>query len=139
MKINAILLASLSALACVSAPAFAGEKHTRFVTVGPLFNSDIIEANGSIGDARNSLDSNQSIGCMIYASASVPGVKGYCYANSGDKVAACNVTSPQLIEVIKAISSDSLISFQHPPATSSQPTCIRIAIYTSSLYAPKKP
>jgi hypothetical protein len=124
----------------VSAPAFAGDKQTWPVRVNISADGKTVEGTGSIGDARNSLDSNQSIGCGLYASTLVAGVKGYCNARSaGGQVASCNVTSPQLIEVIKAISSDSLISFQHPVPTSGQPTCTTITISTSSLYQPKKP
>ncbi len=138
MKINAILFASLSALACVSAPAFAGDKQTWPVTVKIVGDGNTIEGTGSIGNARNSLDSNQSIGCGLYASTLVSGVKGFCNARtSGGQVASCTVTSPQLLEVIKAITSDSLISFQHPVPTSGQPTCTLISVSTSSLYEPK--
>jgi hypothetical protein len=140
MKINAILLASLSALACVSAPASAGDKQTWSVRVETTFDGKYIEGSGSIGDARNSLDGNQAITCGLSASTLVAGVKGYCYARSaGGQVAACHVTSPQLLEVIKAITSDSLISFLYPAGTSGQPTCTALSINTSSLYAPKRP
>lgn len=140
MKINAILLASLSALACVSAPAFAGDKQTWPVRVQPTLDGKSIEGSGSIGNARNSLDGNQLIGCGLYASTLVAGVRGYCNAQSaGGQVASCNVTSPQLIEVIKAITSDSVISFQHPVPTSGQPTCTTLTVATSSLYEPKRP
>jgi len=139
MKINAILLASLAALVCVSAPVYAGGKDVRLVVV-KITPDGMVEGTGSMGSSRNSLDSNQNIGCGLSASTSLAGVRGFCSArDSGGAVASCNVTSPQLIEVIKAITDDSLISFQHPVPTSGQPTCTLITISSSSLYEPKKP
>jgi hypothetical protein len=139
MKIKTIVLIALSALAYVAAPAYAGGKDVRPVIV-KITPEGMVEGTGSMGSSRNSLDSNQSIGCGLSASTSLTGVRGFCSArSSGGDVASCNVTSPQLIEVIKAITDDSLISFQHPVPTSGQPTCTLISISSSSLHEPKKP
>lgn len=140
MNINTLLLASLCALSCMSAPALAGQK----------LKSDVIvtrdatggSARGSIGTARNSVDSNQRIGCQIQATSSTPGIIGLCDAASaaGGDLVFCTTTSPQLIEMIKAVGTDSYIAFSFgPPIPGQNPVCTSINVYNTSLYEAKKP
>jgi hypothetical protein len=140
MNIKAILSISLCVLACMSAPAFAGQK----------LKSDVIvtrdatggSARGSIGTARNSLDGNQRIGCQVQATAGSTALTGVCDAASaaGGDLVFCTTTSPQLIDLIKSIGTDSYVAFSFGPAASGQnPTCTSLNVYNTSLYEAKKP
>lgn len=138
MKTNAFALLALCAFAGFSASAVAGEKVRSDVQVA--INSTLVSANGAIGSGRNSLDNSQRIGCQLRAVASSATLSGSCDATDafGNR-AFCITSSPQLIEAIQAVGTDSYISFTYVPSATTNPSCSSISISNSSIYEPKKP
>ncbi len=138
MKTNVIALLALCAFTGFSASALAGQKLRSDVMV--TTDGISINAHGAIGTARNSLDANQRIGCVLKANTASSTLSASCDATSAAGTQAfCITSSPQLIEVIKSIGTDSYISFSYLPSASSNPTCSQINISDSSVYEPKKP
>ena len=136
MKTHIIAAMSFIALAACSQAALAGQKIRSDVMV--TTDGTSINAQGSIGTARNSLDGNQRIGCVLKANTTSSTLSGSCDATSAAGAQVfCITNSPQLIEVIKSIGSDSYISFSYVPSASSNPTCSQINISKSSVYEPK--
>jgi hypothetical protein len=138
MKRNAIALLALCAFAGFSASALAGEKVRSDVNVS--ITSTLVSSNGAIGSARNSLDNTQRIGCQLRANSVSTALSGSCDATDafGNR-AFCITSAPQLIEVIKAIGTDSYISFTYVPSATGNPTCTSVSISNSSIYEAKKP
>jgi hypothetical protein len=67
-------------------------------------------ANGVLGSARNSSDPNESIGCYVYNYGS--GAFGYCSAvDSNGVIHACSAWSAEMLATMRALSSDSFLSF----------------------------
>jgi len=112
-------------LATMAVTAVAGDKVTHEVT----FDTTKPFARGNLGDARNSVDAVQYIGCTITGSA------GSCIAvNSAGVVHSCTTTDPGMMSAIGAINGDSYVVFRWDGATG---LCTTVQVSNYSQYAPK--
>jgi hypothetical protein len=127
-KIFGIVVALVLA---VPAIATAGEKYSANVVI----NQNVPYANGSMGAARNSRDSNQAIGC--YYTTNGPGkTAGYCWArDAAGTHAGCKWFDDSILEkVVATMTSDSFIHFNWDQYY----MCTRITVQNASQYEPKK-
>jgi len=111
--------------------AFAGSKGGGNVVVDSVSRT----ASGSLGNARNSSDTTQSIGCTVSvnpATSTTPSVQ--CAArDSTGKVGSCTSKSAAHIQVMAAMNSDSAVNFSWDAAGN----CLNLSIGTQSNWAPK--
>jgi hypothetical protein len=92
-------------------------------------------AAGAMGSVRNSSDSEQYIGCTVYAYPGGPATVN-CFARSRDpNYGFCTSTDVALVQTAASITSDSVIHF----GWDAQGKCSVLEIDTGSLYAPKLP
>jgi hypothetical protein len=91
------------------------------------------KAWGSLGYARNTPDTTQSIGCTLAASlGSAPTI--YCFAITVDKIpGTCWVSDWTLAQVVSGINSDSHLVF----AWDKSGQCTSISVTADSTRAPK--
>jgi len=88
---------------------------------------------GSIGAARNSADTVQYIGCLVYGTAS--GKSVYCSArNANGNVAACTSNVAQLIEAVAAMNENSILDIGYGGGV-----CSHIYVQGSSFALPVSP
>ena len=124
MKKIVIMAAVLGA----ASVALAGEKASYPVVVGDSY------AYGTTGSARNSADTQQKIGCEIWAG---PGYRNaYCAArNSSGVQRSCWTDDPQMLEVASTVTTDSYISFSFNTGGA----CTFIFVRNGSEMGPKQP
>ena len=112
------------------APAHAGFKQYVAVDVGTNY------AEGSVGYARNSTDTRQSIGCTVYATSGVATLSAMCSAaNAFGARATCTTTEAPLVSAAQSAKGDSYIHFMFDAAKK----CTEIWVDNDSSYEPKKP
>lgn len=115
----------------VGAAAWAGHKSYNPVVVTSS------SASGSLGNARNSTDTQQYIGCTIYAyTGGTPYV--FCFANAastGYAYVSCSSYDPAIVDAARAINGDSYIQF----AFNTSGTCTSLYVLNGSHAEPKKP
>ena len=124
MKLFLALITSLTLSFALTSNAFAGAKYTYNVYVGTTSFS------GSLGDARNSTDTYQQIGCY----STTPGT-GYCYGrNSTGTSVGCSTSDAAMLTSIKSLKGDSYIRVNF-----SSGACTDIFVSNFSSFAPKQP
>jgi hypothetical protein len=122
----------LAGVLAIPAVIYAGEKWSGRRRDQPDF---VPYANGGMGAARNSKDSNQNIGC--YVSTNGPGhTAGYCWArNAQGQHAGCKWFDNLIYErIVGSMTSDSFIHFNWD----ANYDCTRITVQNASAYEPKK-
>jgi hypothetical protein len=135
-KIHVFAVATLAAASLFAVRAFAGYKSTAYITVVP----SIRVAFGSIGDARNSADLNQQIGCVVTQSG-IGGdhLAGYCTATDANGTGGfCSLPSTAIDGYLKAIATiqpNSYIYFEWD----ANYNCKDLEIYSTSNYRPLTP
>lgn len=117
-------------LAITGAIAWAGNR----VTTPVLVDVTNRYAWGVLGDARNSQDSFQDIGCNSIASATVSGITCSARDSSGTYV-SCNSTDVRLLDESRALSGDVNIAF----GWDASGNCTYLQIATYSDYFPAQP
>jgi len=109
--------------------AFAGMRSTAEVYI----NQTSKYAQGSLGSARNSADSNQYIGC------SVTNDYIYCSArNAAGTWVHCDAYSASMALSARGIGSSGYLSFSWLGSSTSG-TCNTLTVSHNSAYAPKEP
>jgi hypothetical protein len=111
--------------------ASAGFKQPWAVTIDPVNRT----AMGSLGTARNSPDSNQSIGCGVsYDSVNRKNNVNCSAMDSTGHTAQCATQQAELIQIALGINGDSFLQFNW-----NGDECTNIIVFNSSIYAPKQP
>jgi hypothetical protein len=126
-----LVMTCLAGALAIPTVIYAGEKWSGQVVINQL----VPYANGSMGAARNSRDSNQNIGC--YFGTNGPGhTAGYCWArNAQGEHAGCKwFDNPILERIVGSMTSDSFIHFNWD----ANYYCTRITVQNASAYEPKK-
>lgn len=91
-------------------------------------------AQGALGQARNSTDSVQYIGCIMYTWTDAP-TWGICSAkDAAGHTATCSVFDTSLLDRVQNIKGDSWIKFEWDTSA----TCTYLEIYNTSYMAPKQ-
>ena len=122
---SSIKLASALVTAAMSLTAIAGEKDTHEVTFDP--NKPFVQ--GALGNARNSVDAVQYIGCQLNSSSAL------CVAvNSAGVTHSCSTTDPTMLANIRALNGDSWFAFKWDAVSG---VCNLIMVWNDSRYAPK--
>jgi hypothetical protein len=129
---------SLIATFCVAGvvaatAAWAGMKGGTVVAVDAVNR----RAEGSLGNARNSTDNNQYIGCRATANNNGT-VSALCWAQgavANSPYVTCQTTVPQMVNVASALNGDSYVKF----AWDAGGLCTYIIVENDSWYAPKNP
>lgn len=114
----------------IAAPVYAGFKGGNTVTVDPVNRF----GRGSLGNARNSGDTTQYIGCDSAAYAGTSSVSGSCNAVDASYVSvSCLTQDPGLLAQIRSIGMDSYIYF----AFDASGNCTTVQVDHHSYHAPK--
>jgi hypothetical protein len=102
-RLNVVLGLAATAVSLFAVRADAGAKYTYEVSVGVADRY----AFGSMGDARNSTDSDQYIGCLLYQTgASSENIAGYCRAySSGGSYGYCYLPSSAIQGYLKLLAT----------------------------------
>jgi len=103
-----------------------------------VYNAANGYAYGVVGDARNSTDNNQYIGCSVYKTMN--GFKNVsCYANdaSGTNYTSCTTTNADLVDIVEHIGATSYLYFAKDGAGGTN--CFAISISTYSYNRPMTP
>ncbi len=128
MKRFAAVIISLAVLA---GPVSAGRKETWKVVV----DTPNKVAYGSLGSARNSSDSVQSIGCSVFYDTANSRNQVSCQATTAAGVTAqCGSQDPNLVQVALAIHSNSYVQFRWNAGE-----CTTIFVSNTSALAPAAP
>jgi len=125
-----LFLIGISGLFVSESSSYAGKRETSTVTVD---NVNRI-AFGSLGDARNSSDNYQLIGCILTSGSSV---RLNCYAtNSSNVSASCTLTTvpTAMLNAATSISPNSKIIF----TWDSFGACKSLTVYSMSIYSPMR-
>lgn len=118
------------AMMALCAVAGAGSKFTSEVYI----NQTSKYAQGSLGSARNSADTNQYIGC------STSNDYVYCSArNAAGLWVHCDTYSSGMAATAKSIDSSSHITFYWTGGSSTSGACSSLNVAHNSGYAPKEP
>lgn len=114
-----------------SGTAWAGYKQSFSVYIYPPNNY----FGGVMGSARNSTDTLQYLDAGFQVSQS--GLyHAYLYArDASGNSATCSTTDPKLVEVVRAVTTDSALNVYHDGLG----TCVTIEVRTSSYNEPKLP
>jgi hypothetical protein len=104
----------LVCMGCALLPAMAHAGDTRSAAV--VVNTSARTASGSMGTARNSIDSKQIIGCygMVKRVAGKDQYSGYCFAtNSAGVSGSCTIDTldPISSPMFSTLKDDSYVSF----------------------------
>jgi hypothetical protein len=117
----------VAAVIGVVATSQAGQKLTQTVTV----NTTSRFAYGSLGSARASADTNQTIGCSTFHTGAT-----ICSARDAAGInGACSTTDPAYRSAANSLNGDSRIYFQWDTAGA----CTYLQIENYSSWAPKQP
>jgi len=129
MQMKRALLVAAASVA-LGGLAYGGTKYVQpvYIDLGAQY------AYGSMGSARNSVDSTQYIACSFATQAS--GVTGYCQARDANGTNASCFFSNNLNheKALMGMTADARIFFMWKPDGS----CDYIQIYAASMYEPKK-
>ncbi|MCP3063203.1 hypothetical protein LXT21_30945 [Myxococcus sp. K38C18041901] len=132
MTKNISKLVGIGITALIGTAAWAGAKNYDPVIIDLATD----RASGSLGDARNSADTRQFIGCSITTTVgSAPILGCFAYDVAGTYF-ACSSTNSDLLATARSITTDSFISFNRYPGTA---TCSVLSVVNASLGAPKQP
>lgn len=115
----------------------AGIGHAgRKLTIPVSINTTAGTASGSLGSARNSVDSTQYIGC--YATLTTTTSHAGCVAvNAAGTYRSCYTYDAAFIEAIRTLTPDAHIEFAWDPAASS--FCTTIFVRSMSYQEPGVP
>ena len=136
---NRSLIRGLSiagALACATLVASQGVAGWAPIAQVKITDQGIIggHAEGKVGDAHNSEDTMQLIGCGLRATAAGT-VQVNCWATDATGLQrGCNTTEPGMITVAGSVGSDSYVSFAWVPSGK----CTAIEVQNGSFMNPKK-
>ena len=132
---NRLTLLRLSiALSALLLPvaANAGEKVTDYVYVSTSSSSEY--AQGTLGDARNSSDGTEYIGCDTSTGYGYTELR--CIAvNSAGNAFYCTTTDPNMIKLATTITSMSFLEL----SGDGNSNCTSISVLNLSLYKPPTP
>ena len=135
MKVNLKKIIGLVALGMTllitTIPTWAGKVNTPEVIIVGSNQQVGWYANGSMGGARYSKDSTQSIGCAVFSIAT-PTFPPYVYCSARDSAGSsfvCGSYNPRLVEVVQGMTDSSYIYFDGPYQGG---ICDRILIYHGS-------
>lgn len=95
-------------------------------------------AQGDLGQARNSADTRQSIGCYIQSYRNASGVyeQANCSAtDASGNTYSCYATEPELVRSARAIDGDSFLFFFGDASGK----CVNIMVQLGSSFQPKQP
>jgi hypothetical protein len=127
-------LLSAAAILSLTADAGAGAKGANNVYVSAAGRV----AQGDLGQARNSADSQQAIGCYAQSYRNASGVFEQVTCQARDQSGAsysCYATEPELVRSARAINGDSWLYFRGDDAG----RCINIMVWNDSTFQPKLP
>ena len=126
------LVTSVALFAVLGGVASAGFKEPAAVTIDKTNRT----ASGGLGDARNSLDARQAIGCGVAYDAVNQKNNVNCSATDlNGNTAQCATQQAELIQIALGISGDSFLRF----AWDQSGGCTNIEVINSSIFLPKKP
>ncbi len=127
---KSLCLISAFAVLLVASYASAGGRATSPVVIDSVNRT----AYGNLGDARNSSDSTQYIGCMSW---SAPGfLSGSCFAvNTAGTYVSCYTTDAKIVSVIQSLSPDGFLSFNW----NASGNCATLYTINTSWTSPKVP
>ena len=131
MKLGMLACMLATALSGAAFDSTAGLKETRPV----LIDSTNRIASGALGDARNSADGNQTLGCQRNAVVGAPPQIGCRARGATGGFVGCNSTDPDLVSIVGNIGSDSYLQFGWDSAGN----CRFILVDNDSRWAPKSP
>lgn len=122
--------AAILGIALAGGVASAGYKLSYPISV----NTTSRYAQGSLGTARNSIDTTQYIEC---ATDIWPGTKAaYCYArDTALRAGNCYTTDPTLVAAVQELSDDGWILFRWDAGS----VCTNISSGVGSMYMPRSP
>lgn len=124
-------LVGIAVTALIGTAAWAGAKSTNTV----LVNTGARSASGSLGDARNSADTQQFIGCSITTYVgSAPSLGCFAMDTSSNYV-GCSSTNADLVATARSINGDSYITFTWDTFSA----CTSLHVTNASHGAPKQP
>jgi hypothetical protein len=127
MRKHKVLFAlAFAAVLATGTTALAGYK-----AVWPVFiNLSSRYAQGSLGSARNSADSNQFIGCTLQ-----PGFV-YCGAVDANRNSLnCTSSTPSFVALVQSLGDEGALAF----TADASGNCTSIIVYTYSYWEPKQP
>ena len=128
MKKSSLITLCVAGLVTASA-AWAGLRGGTLVTLD-MANR---RAYGSLGNARNSTDINQYIGCKTTAS-NTGAEDATCWAqNAAGTYVTCRTTAPRLVDIARSLNGDSYLEFAWDAASQ----CTWMIVENDSWYAPK--
>lgn len=110
--------------------AWAGLQDTYLtVTVSAVYGN----ASGSLGNARNSDDTVQYIGCGVAATPGAPSMS--CYAEDANhNYGSCHSSDPALMQAAATVNGDSYLFFEWNTQTG---VCTYLSVSNASYLAPK--
>ena len=127
MKKSAIVAVGVGVLLASAMTVLAGSKYTGTVYVTST------HADGTMGDARNSADSVQDIGCYVETTGS--GYTTYCGAtNASGTYGGCSTTNTYMANVAMGLSPGVNVGFSWSGAT-----CTLIGVSNFSYWRPMTP
>ncbi|MBZ4414506.1 hypothetical protein OWM54_19970 [Myxococcus sp. MISCRS1] len=124
-------LVGIGITALIGTAAWAGAKSTNTV----LVNLSAMNASGSMGDARNSADTRQFIGCSITTYVGSAPTLGCFAMDSAGNYGGCSSTNADLVATARSITTDSYLVFNWDAWTS----CTSLHVTNASHGAPKQP
>ena len=131
MKRQSVVVGGLVALSLASATANAGHRVVSQVNISAYYKF----AYGNLGDARNSADVNQDLGCTTSA-YSDGSIFVTCQANDQNgNWAFCSSSNPAMVAAAQSIGSDSYVYFSWDANYS----CTAIQVENNSWTTPKNP
>lgn len=123
----AITAFSVTVAALVAGKAMAGYKATSYVTV----NGTLRYASGAMGDARNSADANQYIGCSVDTMSGVS-----CSASdSSSNYVGCYTTDATILAAVQGYTPGAYLHFQYDASG----TCTELFYEKYSWWRPMTP
>ncbi len=116
--------------ATVLGKAQAGWKQPNPVTIDTVN----LYASGGLGDARNSSDTLQHIGCSVFSNGSAP--SAMCYGeDAGGHQFWCGTSNAALVQVAQAVQGDSHLYVYW----NSSSACTYLEVENASEFTPKAP
>jgi hypothetical protein len=134
LSLNTLAALSLGLVSSLASAAHAGSKAVNNVYVDAASRV----AQGDVGQARNSADTRQVIGCHVqsYRNASGEFEQASCSAtDAAGNSYSCYATEAALVRSARAINGDSFVFFFGDAAGK----CVNISVGLSSYYQPKQP
>jgi hypothetical protein len=131
MKTKNLLMGCAVGALVASTAAWAGFKSVTYVNI----NTTTRVAYGSMGSARGSTDTNQSIGCFVQGFSS--GTNSvFCQAyNASNATVYCTSNAPAIVTAATTLSDSSYIYFTWDV----NGACTGLTVSNDSSYAPRQP